>query len=1188
MGEELQLKLLGNPEIRRGERILSFGSSKAQALLCYLAVTGRPHSRTALAGLLWGEMPETDAGNNLRKALTHLRQLVGPHLSIARQTVAFNRDNSYWLDVETLENAVRNAPAETDIDRLRQAVELYRGDFLEGFYVRQAPAFEEWILTEQTRLRELALRALHTLAAHYARLGDAGRAPAIDYTSRLLALEPWREESHRQMMLLLALAGQRGAALAQYRTCRQVLVQEFGVEPGAETNALYERIRDGDLSRGPAQPTGTPIEKERHNAQVESPLAPHPSSPPAFLSDSEREPVGSGMPVFVARQGELAQLDGYLDLALAGQGHVAFVIGGAGRGKTALLEQFARHAQQRCADLIVASGHCNAFSGIGDPYLPFREILELLTGDVEARWAAGSISRAHARSLWALLPHTAQALLNAGPDLIDIFLSSSALMSRATTAAPGDAGWVAQLEALLSRKAANLSAANLTQGDLFAQYSKVLQVLARQRPLLLLLDDLQWADAGSINLLFSLGRQLVGHRILIVGAYRSDEVAQGRAGERHPLEAVINEFQSHFGNTRIDLRQAEGRQFVESLLNTVPNRLSSGFKEALFHLTEGHALFTIEMLRAMQERGDLIQDGTGRWVESGTLAWKTLPPRVEGVIAERIARLPATHQEILKVASVEGEDFTAEIVAQVQAVDGRGLVRQLSGTLDKQHRLVTSQGGRRLETQILSRYRFRHILFQRYLYNSLDESERVYLHEAVGNTLERLYGNQADEVAVELARHFQMARLADKAVAYLQKAGEKAVRSYADYEAIRFFNEALALLKTLPDTPTQVSTELSLQIALGDVLLATKGFPAPEVEQAFNRARELCSKVGETPQLFPILHGLYRYYLLSAEIQAMRELGEQIMHLTRQQEDVSLLLPAELTLGQTSYVEGEFAAAQSHFDQGSACYDPERRQDHIALFGQDAMVTCQVQSTLALWHLGYPDQALKKSHEAVALAQKLSHPFSLAIALSYASWLHQSRREALPAQEWADASISICSGRGFAIWGQIATILRGWALTEKGEVERGIAEMRRGLADYQATGAEILVPHFLVLIAEAYGKAGQPDRALASLDEALGRVEKSGERNCEAELHRVKGELLLMQGEAAEAQVCFHQGLDVARRQGSKSLELRAAVSLSRLWQRQGEKAEARQMLTEIYDWFTEGFDTADLIEAKALLEELS
>ncbi|MGD2147872.1 MAG: BTAD domain-containing putative transcriptional regulator, partial [Anaerolineae bacterium] len=270
MPNKLELALLGTVVIRReGLPATDLRSRKAQALLCYLAVTGRPHSRPALAGLLWGGMPETNARMNLSKALSDLRRSFGDHLTTTRQTIGFNRDSDYWLDVEALEANMNSASARAPVKAMEEAIELYRGDFLEDLYVRAAPEFEVWVLAQRARLRELALHALHRLIAHYSEQGDAGRGRAIRHTTRLLALEPWREEAHRQMMSLLALNGQRSAALVQYEQCRQALADELGVDPAGETTALYEQIRDGELDRGTGR-QADPLPPPRHNLPAQS------------------------------------------------------------------------------------------------------------------------------------------------------------------------------------------------------------------------------------------------------------------------------------------------------------------------------------------------------------------------------------------------------------------------------------------------------------------------------------------------------------------------------------------------------------------------------------------------------------------------------------------------------------------------------------------------------------------------------------------------------------------------------------------------------------------------------------------------------------------------------------------------------------------------------------------------------
>jgi transcriptional regulator with XRE-family HTH domain/tetratricopeptide (TPR) repeat protein len=516
-----------------------------------------------------------------------------------------------------------------------------------------------------------------------------------------------------------------------------------------------------------------------------SALAAMTSLPPFLTQDTS---IVEPAPVFVARERELAELETALATARSGKGQILFVIGGAGRGKTMLVYEFARRAQAADDALIVVSGYCNAHTGLGDPYLPFREALTMLTGEVEAKWAAGLISSTHARRLWELMPLTLPTLVKQAPDLIGSFVSTEPLLERAATLAPPDALWLKQLMTTSDRSA------GLEQKQILAQYAALFKTVAAQRPLLLILEDLHWVDASSNALLFHLSREVGNNRILIVGSYRPDEVALSRGEVRHPLADIMGELKRRHGDIWLDLGDltpAEGQRFVAAYLDTQPNRLGQAFREALFRQTEGHALFTVELLQEMQERGDLRQDAQGYWVEGEAIDWTKLPARVEGVIEQRISRLSADLQAILTIASIEGETFTAEVVARVQQLNERGLVQQLSRELDKQHRLVTAQALDRVGQQRLSFYRFRHYLFQHYLYYNLDALERAYLHEAVGLALETLYGEQTEPVAVQLARHFEQAGLTEKAVRYLRQAGDQARRVAAPHEAIRFYRAAL-------------------------------------------------------------------------------------------------------------------------------------------------------------------------------------------------------------------------------------------------------------------------------------------------------------------------------------------------------------------------------------------------------------
>jgi predicted ATPase len=379
-------------------------------------------------------------------------------------------------------------------------------------------------------------------------------------------------------------------------------------------------------------------------------------------------------------------------------------------------------------------------------------------------------------------------------------------------------------------------------------------------------------------------------------------------------------------------------------------------------------------------------------------------------------------------------------------------------------------------------------------------------------------------------------------------------------------------------------------MTLGQALQVTKGMGAPEVEQLYLRARALCEQVGEPPQLFRVLWGLRTFYNQRGEYQTIRGLEEQLLSLAQRLQAPDLLLEAHHSLWSSLFSGGELAAARSHMEQGLQLYDPQRHRTHAALYsGHDPGVCCRMQAAQCLWLLGYPDQAVASMQAALALAQQLAHPMSLTVALYSAAMLCHLRREAPLAQAQAEVAMTIATDQGFPEHFARATPLRGWALAASGQREEGIAQIHQGLAAYQMTGTMAFRPYYLALLAEASAQVGQTAEGLGALAEALATLATSWARWWESELHRLRGELLLQHAGAQprEAEACLQQALDVARRQEAKSLELRAAMSLSRLWQQQGKPGEALELLTPIYSWFTEGFDTLDLQEARALLEEL-
>jgi predicted ATPase len=396
----------------------------------------------------------------------------------------------------------------------------------------------------------------------------------------------------------------------------------------------------------------------------------------------------------------------------------------------------------------------------------------------------------------------------------------------------------------------------------------------------------------------------------------------------------------------------------------------------------------------------------------------------------------------------------------------------------------------------------------------------------------------------------------------------------------------------LPETPERSQRELTLSITLAAPLLMTRGYAASDVERVYSRIQQLCRQLGDTPQVFPALYGMCLFYLVRGEGHTARQFGQQALLLAQQLHEPDFLVLAHTVLGGVLFFGGALTTSLEHLEQGLVRYDPVQHHALVFRYGDDPGVFCHAYMSFILWMLGYPDQAHQQSNSAVALGRHHGHPFSLAIALVSAAIGHQFRWEGAAAQGWAEELMALASEQGFAHWLAEGQILHGWALAQQGHLQAGIEYLCQGLAAWRAMGAAVLQPYWLALLAEAYWWAGQLDQGLQAVAAALAVGERNGEPYWDAHLYWLKGELLLAQQgpehTTPEVEACFHHAIAIARGQQAKSLELRAVMGLSRLWQRQGRRTEARQLLGEMSSWFTEGFETADLQEAKALLTALS
>jgi predicted ATPase/DNA-binding winged helix-turn-helix (wHTH) protein len=866
------------------------------------------------------------------------------------------------------------------------------------------------------------------------------------------------------------------------------------------------------------------------------PEAPHPG-PPAIVVPP---------PHFVGRHTALARLAQWWATARQGKRQVGMIIGEPGIGKTALIDTFV--AQVGAMEQVwVGHGQCIEHYGAGEPYLPLLEALGRL-----CRGPQGA-------SLVALLHQYAPS-------------------------------WLVHLPALLTaeqRERLERTASVVTPTRMLRELAEALEVLTADRPLVLVLEDLHWSDRATLEWLAYVGRRRDPARLLILGTYRPVEVIV----HVHPLRALLAEFQPHpqYAELVLDyLSETAVGAYLQHRLGATSIPLA--LPHILHQRTSGNPLFLVAMVDELVRQRLLEAEGvTGREQEVLAAMQELLPTSLRQYIEQHVERLSGEDQALLEAASVAGHTFAVAAVAAAVPLAPEALEGRYTA-LARHGQFIAASGAETWpDGTVTACYQFRHALYHEVVYARVSAGQRVRLHQQVGARKAAGYGVQVRKIAAELAMHFERGHDYQRAVPYLQQAGENAIRRCANQEAISYIQRGLALLTCCVDAPQHQQHELGLQLALGYVLLITRGFADREVEQAYRRARELCQHIADPHRLMQTLSGSYVVHQTRAEHQKTRELGAQLLQLAEHTQQARILLFAHEALGQNRYFLGEFAASREHCEQGIRL-SPYHKHTHF-----DPGVICASQAALTLWYLGFPDQAQQRSHEAIALAQTLSDPHSLAIGLWHAATLQLLCRDVPATQARAAATIALAAEHGFLFWYRDGKIWQGWALAMQGQSTEGIAQMQQELTARRGAGVRVWVPMCLGLLAEAYGGIGQATKGLCLLAEAHREIAETHERFYEAELYRLKGELLLAQvgtkahgTRCAEAESCFQQALAVARHQQAKSLELRAALSLARLWQRQGKRAEAQQVLTPLYSWFTEGFDTADLQKARTLLQELA
>jgi predicted ATPase/class 3 adenylate cyclase len=841
-----------------------------------------------------------------------------------------------------------------------------------------------------------------------------------------------------------------------------------------------------------------------------------------------------GLTKFVGRDEELAQLRRAFELARSGRGQLVAIVAEAGTGKSRLVYEFKARLPPHCKVFEAYS----VSHGKASAWLPVLELLRTYFKIVHTDDASSRREKIRT-ALTALDPSLDDALpymfgllgIVEGPDPLD------------------------QMDPQTKR-----------QRTLEAIRRIVLSESVKQ-PIILIFEDLHWIDSQTQMLLDLLADGLARTRILLLVNYRPEY--------RHEWTN-----KSYYSQLRLDsLGSADGAAMLAALLGESVELVS--LKQLIAERTGGNPFFIEEIVQSLFDEGALIRNGVVKM--TGPPSQMRLPPTVQGLLASRIDRQPAEHKQLLQTLAVIGRESTLRLISKVASQADRQLMITL-GDLQAAEFVYHQTAGNDAV------YVFKHALTQEVAYNSLLVERRKQLHERVGQAIEAAFANQLDDQVSRLAYHYSHSNNADKTIEYLGRAGRQSVERSAHADAIEALTAAIDLLLTFPDSPERMRRELPLQMALGQALIPVKFWASPEVGRAFERAQVICQQLGDAQELFPALFGLLSVHLVRGQVRPAREIGFELLRRAQTAGTPALLVMAHYALGVVLYYAGELILAREHQEAMLEVYDEERDLPLSSLLGSDPKCQCLSHNGLTLWHLGFADQAVEQCYEAVVRGRKHPNPNSTAAAQYFLNVIHLARGDTHAFQDGAESVIEFCTKHGLAGWPLFTRADLGRTLALQGRYEEGLAQVLQFVQVQQAIGFNLGRPPELYGLAEVYQAGGRIEEALATLTEALQAVELQEEHIWEAEIYRLKGELLLKKhaGNLAEAQGCFERAIEIASSHSQKSLELHATTSVARLFLRQGRRDEARAMLTQIYGRFTEGFDTTYLTEAKALLDELS
>jgi predicted ATPase len=813
--------------------------------------------------------------------------------------------------------------------------------------------------------------------------------------------------------------------------------------------------------------------------------------------------VAASKPI-VHRDAELAILRKAVAQANTGCGSFVFIAGEPGIGKTTLVEDFLAEPGLPSGPCLVARGNCSEFLGESDAYLPVIDALESLL-----RWEE---SGAAARVMRVVAP-----------------------------------AWYAQLATNDHKEAGDdeLPRAS-SQGALLREFYRFLQEAARIGTVVLFFDDVHWCDHATVDLLAHLGRQCRQLRLLVIVAYRPTEMLLGM----HPFRHLKLELQGRGDATELNLGFLGRNEIARFLELAYPNHTFPAELAIQVHArTEGNPLFMAAMLGYLNQHGVLAEvSGVWSMVRELPDLSRELPESIRGAIERKIDHLPEDARRLVAAASVQGQEFDSAVVGDAVGSSAPEAEEALQ-RLERIHGLVQLLREQEFPDGTLTqRYRFVHALYQQALYDSLPPTRRASIAAALASALEKHRGAEGS-VAAELAYLYERGRNFPRAAQQFHTAVQHAARLFAHREAVILARRGLSALAAMPESPERTELEVKLQMALGLQLQVTEGYAAPDAEQAYRRARELCAG---SATLFPVLWGLWLYHKVRSELGRAQEMADELLKVALRLKAPDLALQAHQALGMTAFCRGNLAASLAHTEQVATLYDASHHQRHAYLFGHDPGVISKAYGAVVLWLSGHVEAAVQQSADAIRMSQYLS-PTSQAIALHFAAMVHQFRRDAHRTQEYAEKCAAIGSEHGLSFWLAGGTILSGWAMAKNNCVEEGLARLKSGLDEWRATGSITYETYYLGLLTEVLAAQQQVEQSQQLLDQALLLVDQTGEGFWSAELYRLRGETWLLSGgtadSAARAESDFRQALEISGRQAARSLELRAADSLARLTQ---------------------------------------